>query len=52
MNLFIADPTGLSKTGRTTKLIDAPSAHIRLDAKSITSEVASGNSCKAIKEGR
>ena len=35
MNLFIASvgPTGLSKTGHTTKLIDAPSAHIRLDAK-------------------
>jgi hypothetical protein len=35
MNLFIASvgPTGLSKTGHTKKLIDAPSAHIRLDAQ-------------------
>ena len=32
MNLFIASvgPTGLSKTGHTTKLIDAPSAHMAL----------------------
>ena len=54
MNLFIASvgPTGLSKTGHTTKLIDAPSAHIRLDAKQHhEKQVAKWEQeCKAIKK--
>ena len=35
INLFVASvgPSGLSKTGHTKKLIDAPSAHIRKDYK-------------------
>ena len=54
MNLFIASvgPTGLSKTGHTTKLIDAPSAHIRLDAKEHHERmvVQWEHDCKAIKK--
>ena len=54
MNLFIASvgPTGFFKTFHTTKLIDAPSAHIRLDAKQHhEKEVAKWEQdCKAIKK--